>query len=155
MPIRRSLTDLSVLADAVVSVVRVADPSSDIAVETRGDPTFHCDFELTRRVVENLVSNAVKVTRVGGRVRVVLSGSRERAFISVTDEGPTIPMDQRAHVFEPYRGDRLWNAAGDEASGLSLAFCRLAVEAQGGTIRIENGTPRGNVFVVELLRSQR
>ena len=44
------------------------------------------------------------------------------------------------------------SAAGYESSGLGLAFCRLAVEAQGGTIRIEDRTPRGNVFVVELPR---
>jgi K+-sensing histidine kinase KdpD len=40
----------------------------------------------------------------------------------------------------------------DDSSGLGLAFCRLAVEAQGGAIRVQNGTPRGNVFIVDLPR---
>jgi signal transduction histidine kinase len=39
-----------------------------------------------------------------------------------------------------------------ESTGIGLAFCRLAVETQGGTIRMEEGTPRGSVFVVELPR---
>lgn len=152
MPIRRSITDLSALVRPVVSAARIAQPTRDIAVETLGDSMCNCDPELTRRVIENLVSNALKTTTTDGRVRVVINGSPYRAFIAVTDEGPVVPVDQRARIFEPYHPDRLQGAAGDETSGLGLAFCRLAVEAQGGAIRIEDATPRGNAFVVELPR---
>ena len=151
MPIRRCVTDLSALAQAIVSAVRIAQPTCDIAVETRRDSMCDCDPELTRRVIENLVSNAMKVTTLGGRVRVVIAGSEQRVSIAVTDEGPPVPPDQRTRIFEPYRVDRQQRAAADESSGLGLAFCRLAVEAQGGAIRIEDN-PRGNVFVVELPR---
>jgi len=151
MPIRRCVTDLSALAQAIVSAVRIAQPTCDIAVETRRDSMCDCDPELTRRVIENLVSNAMKVTTLGGRVRVVIAGSEQRVSVAVTDEGPTVPPEQRARIFEPYRVDRQQRAAADESSGLGLAFCRLAVEAQGGAIRIEDN-PRGNVFVVELPR---
>ena len=58
-------------------------------------------------------------------------------------KGRPVPPEQRTRIFEPYSADRLQRAAGDESSGLGLAFCRLAVEAQGGAIRIEDGTPRG------------
>ena len=152
MPIRRCVTDLSALAQAIVSAVRIAQPTCDIAVETRRDSMCDCDPELTRRVIENLVSNAMKVTTLGGRVRVVIAGSEQRVSVAVTDEGPTVPPEQRARIFEPYRVDRQQRAAADESSGLGLAFCRLAVEAQGGSIRIEDGTTRGNAFVVELPR---
>jgi K+-sensing histidine kinase KdpD len=111
-----------------------------------------CDPDLTRRIIENLVSNAMAVTARDGQVRVVIDGSWHEASIAVTDEGPAVPPEQRTRIFEPYRTDRLQRAAADESSGLGLAFCRLAVEAQGGAIRIENGTPRGNVFVVQLTR---
>jgi signal transduction histidine kinase len=153
MPIRRSITDVSALVHGVVSAVRFDQPTCDIDVETRGDSLCNCDPELTRRVIENLVSNATKVTTIDGQVRVVISGSQEHVSISVTDEGPSVATEQRTRIFEPYRPERLWSAGGDESSGLGLAFCRLAVEAQGGTIRIERGTPRGNVFFVELSRS--
>lgn len=152
MPIRRSVTDLSAMAHAVVSAVRNVQPTCDIAVETRGDSMCNCDAELTRRVIENLVSNAMKVTTIDGRVRVVISGSQDAATIAVIDEGPAVPPEQRTRIFEPYCTDRLQRCAADESSGLGPAFCRLAVEAQGGAIRIEDGTPRGNVFVVELPR---
>ena len=152
MPIRRCVTDLSAMAQAIVSAVRIAQPTCDIAVETRRDSMCDCDPELTRRIVENLVSNAMKVTTLGGRVRLVIGGSEQRVSIAVTDEGPIVPPEQRTRIFEPYRTDRLQRAGADESSGLGLAFCRLAVEAQGGSIRIEDGTTRGNVFVVELPR---
>ena len=69
MPISRSITDLSALAHAVVAAVRIVQPTCDIAVETRGDSVCNCDPELTRRIIENLVSNAMKVTAIRARAR--------------------------------------------------------------------------------------
>jgi signal transduction histidine kinase len=152
MPVRRSVTDLSALVDAVVTNVRVLQPARDIALETRGESACNCDPELTRRIIENLVSNAVKHTEIEGRVRVIISGSSERAHISVHDEGPGVPPKNRTRIFELFSAESLRSATGYESSGLGLAFCKLAVEAQGGAIRIEDGTPRGSVFVVELPR---
>jgi signal transduction histidine kinase len=152
MPVRRSITDLSALAHPVVCAVRNVQPTCDIAVETHGDSMCNCDPELTRRIIENLVSNAMKVSTMDGRVRVVVAGSPFRASIAVTDEGPAVPPEQRARIFEPYCAGRFQRAAAEESSGLALAFCKLAVEAQGGAIRVEDVTPRGNAFVVELPR---
>ena len=152
MPIRRSLTDLSGLAHGVVSAVRVVQPTCDIAVDMRTDSMCNCDPELTRRIIENLVCNAMKVTTIDGRVRVIIAGGQHGVSIAVTDEGPAVPREERTRIFEPYRADRQQRAAADESTGLGLAFCRLAAEAQGGAIRIENGTLRGNVFVVDLPR---
>jgi signal transduction histidine kinase len=150
MPVRRSVTDLSLLAHSVVTDIRILQPARDITVETSGDPACNCDPELTRRIIENLVSNAMKHTQIEGRVRVVTSGSRDRAYVAVHDDGPGVSPERRTRIFEPYGAEGLRSATGYESSGLGLAFCRLAVEAQGGTIRIEDGTPHGSVFVVEL-----
>ncbi len=152
MPMRPSPTDLSVLARSVVTAVRVLQPTRAISVETDGDSTCNCDPELTRRIIENLVSNAMKHTPIESGVRVVTSGSRDRAFIEVHDEGPGVSPETRTTIFERYSADGLRSVTGDESSGLGLAFCRLAAEAQGGAVRIEEGTPRGSVFVVEFPR---
>ena len=152
MPVQRSVTDLSALAHSVVTAVRILQPTRDIAVETRGDSACICDAELTRRIIENLVSNAMKHTKIDGRVRVVISGSQDKAYVAVHDEGPGIRPVNRARVFEPYSAETLRSATGYESSGLGLAFCKLAAEAQGGAVRVEDGTPRGSVFVVELPR---
>jgi K+-sensing histidine kinase KdpD len=152
MPVSRSFTDLSAVATRVVSAVRSVQPTVDIAVETRTDSMCDCDLELTRRIIENLVSNAMKVTMIDGRVRVIIAGYQHGVSIAVTDEGPTVAPEQRTRIFEPYCADRVQRCPAEESSGLALAFCRLAAEAQGGSIRVESGTPRGNVFIVELPR---
>jgi len=152
LPVRRSITDLSELAHSIVSAMHILQPTRDLAVETRGDCSCSCDPEITRRIIENLVSNAMKHTKIEGQVRVLVSGSVDSVQIAVHDEGPGLPAEKRAKIFEPYSVEGLRSATGYESSGLGLAFCRLAVEAQGGTIRVEDGTPSGSVFVVELPR---
>jgi len=152
MPVERSVTDLAELARSVVGAVHVLQPTRDITVESRGDSACNCDPELTRRIIENLVSNAMKHTVIEGQVRVVISGSQERAYLAVHDDGPGVPPERRSRIFEKFSAEGLRSTTGYESSGLGLAFCRRAVEAQGGTIRIEDDTPRGSVFVVELPR---
>ena len=152
MPVQRAFTDLSVLATSVVSAMRILGPTRLISVEARGDVVCNCDPELTRRVIENLVSNAMKHTAANGRVRVVIGGSPTTARIDVHDEGPGVLAERRALIFERFSAQGLRSVSGRESSGLGLAFCKLAVEAQGGTIRVEAVLPHGSAFIVELPR---
>jgi len=85
-------------------------------------------------------------------VRVVITGLLDRVRLAVSDAGPGVPANERSRIFEPYSAGGLRSAAGLASSGLGLAFCRLAAEAQGGTIRLEDGVQGGSVFVVELPR---
>ena len=152
MPVQRTVTDLSTLAASVVAAVRVLQPTRDIEVETLGDSSCKCDPALTRRIIENLVGNAMKHTIIAGRIRVVITGSRERVHLAVHDDGPGVPLERRSKIFEPFSAEGVTSANGVESSGIGLAFCKLAAEAQGGTIRIVDGTSGGSVFLVDLPR---
>ena len=152
MPVRVVRTDLAELAGSVVTSIRILQPARDIGVEAVGETACDCDPELMRRVLENLVSNAMKHTRVEGQVRVVVSGLADRVRVAVHDQGPGVPPESRARMFEPFSAPGLRSVNGYESSGLGLVFCRLAVEAQGGVIRVEDGHPQGSIFVVELRR---
>ena len=152
MPVRKSRTDLPALAQAVVNAIQVIQPSRTLTVEAGDDAFCNCDPELTRRIVENLVSNAMKHTPIEGCVRVVISVTTLHATIAVRDEGPGIPPEDRSRIFEAYSAGGLRSASGYASSGLGLAFCRLAAEAQGGTIRVESAKPHGSVFIVDLPR---
>jgi signal transduction histidine kinase len=135
-----------------VSAFQVLQPARDIAVDAFGDAACNCDPELTRRVIENLVGNAMKHTSIDGLVRVVISSAPHGVSLRIHDEGPGVPPERRTQIFEAYSADGPLSATGYESSGLGLAFCRLAVEAQGGTIHVESGARRGSVFIVELPR---
>jgi signal transduction histidine kinase len=152
MPVHLSKTDVSRLAQSVVASVERLQPTRSITVETNTDPVCNCDPDLTRRIIENLVSNAMKHTRIDGPVRVIVSGSASAIRVAVCDDGLGVPPDRRKRIFEPYAIAGAQGAAGYESFGLGLAFYKLAAEAQGGVIRIEDGVPRGSVFSVELPR---
>lgn len=152
MPMRRSKTDVSMLAQSVVASVRKLQPTRSIDVEVHGDPVCNCDSDLTRRILENLVTNAMKHTSIDGLVRVVISGSAAAIRIAVYDEGLGVPPEKRKRIFEPYAVAGNQTVAGYESFGLGLAFCKLAAEAQGGVVRIEDRVPRGSDFSVELPR---
>ncbi len=145
------LAELSVeklTAEVVEQMTPVAEGLERVFVLDRGDdvPSLVCDEEMIRRVLQNLIDNAIRHTPENGRV--TLRTRRDGAFVelSVFDEGPGIPIAQRERVFS--RGVQLDGAR--TGRGLGLAFCRLATTTHGGSIRIESNTPRGSVFVVRL-----
>ena len=103
-------------------------------------PTLHADPDLVRRVLENLVENAIRHAPEGSEVSVTVQSANGGVELRVRDAGPGVPADQREHVFE-----RFVQAGGETTArgnrGLGLAFCKLAVEAHGGRIWIEDGSP--------------
>jgi signal transduction histidine kinase len=112
------------------------------------------DFELIRRVLQNLVDNALRYTPPGGTVRLEARDTTDDAVVlRVIDEGPGIPVEMRQRIFD--RFTQLDNAAEGEAPvghGLGLAFCRLAVEAHGGRIEVRENEPQGSIFEIRLQR---
>ena len=108
------------------------------------------DAPLLRRVIDNLLSNAVSHSPSGGTVDVLVRDREEGIEIVVSDQGPGVPEEHREGVFEKYHQVGGPKSRLAENRGLGLTFCRLAVEAQGGTIWIEE-TPTGGARFVTLL----
>lgn len=100
------------------------------------------DAHHLHRALGNLMHNAIKFSPQGGTVRLAAEVRGDQALISVTDNGPGIPVDERQRVFERfYRGDRARSGSG---TGLGLAIAKHIVEAHGGTIWAEESpTPPG------------
>ncbi|MDB4988893.1 MAG: two-component hybrid sensor and regulator [Myxococcaceae bacterium] len=106
------------------------------------------DRDLLRRVFENLLDNALRHAPHGTSVTVAATETAERVLVTVADQGLGIPLHMREKVFE--RFVQAGDASGVNGSyGLGLAFCKLAVEHQGGHISIEDGHP-GASFCVSL-----
>jgi len=108
------------------------------------------DGAVLRRVVDNLLSNAIEHSPQGGVVRVAVTHCDEGIEISVADQGPGIPPEHREKIFEKFQRLENRKAAPGANRGLGLTLCRLAVEAHGGTIWVDDAPTGGAVFRVLL-----
>ncbi len=115
---------------------------------------LEADRDLLRRVIENLLDNALRYTPKRGRVRVGLELGDARVLLFVEDDGPGIPEGDRERVFERYeRLDREADrSAGRRGRGLGLAFVQLVAQAHGGSARACAGKLQGARLEVELPR---
>jgi signal transduction histidine kinase len=109
------------------------------------------DAERIRTVFRNLLENAVKYSLPESRsVEVSATQGCDAIIIRVTDDGPGIPEDDRAHLFEPFfRVDRS-RSKKTAGYGLGLSIAKRIVEAHGGTIVVEHNAVRGALFIVTL-----
>ncbi len=115
-------------------------------------PLIDVDQDLIRRVLINLLDNALRHTPMQGQILVRAYARRGDIIFLVADTGPGIPPDQRERVFEQYRQlPQNRPQRGSKGQGLGLAFCKLAVEAHGGRIVVEpHGPLSGAVFSVSM-----
>lgn len=147
---RRAKVDLDALGRDVLDAVELKAQTAGVTVEHSFDTrAAYADADLLKRVLENLLDNALRHTPKGGRI-VLSSVLQPRVTeLRVEDNGPGIPLEMRDRIFDPFV--QIEERAGTSRSGrgLGLTFCRLAVEAHGGKIWIEDASP-GARFSVSL-----
>ena len=102
------------------------------------------------QVVVNLVSNAIKFSPTGGRVRVRWRGDGDGAVVEVADEGPGIPPDKLQVTFEPFRQLDSSTTRAHGGAGLGLAISHGIVQALGGKLWAESEVGAGSRFFVRL-----
>ncbi len=109
-------------------------------------PAVHADYERTRQVLENLVSNAVKYSPDGGVIRIAGRADGDHAIVSVSDQGIGIAPEEQGKLFRRfYRADNRLRRE-TQGAGLGLFLARAIVEAQGGRIWVESQPGRGSRF---------
>ncbi len=154
MPINRSMLPLGMIAQAAVDSLRAGFASAELQVRVEIPetlPVINVDQDLIRRVITNLLDNALRYTPAGGQV--LLSATRteqkpDAVIVTVADSGLGIPPADRKDIFQVFR--QVKGSAprrGSRGSGLGLAFCRLAVEAHGGKIWVEESSPLGGACI--------
>src|SRR5262249_61908005 len=110
--------------------------------------TVDGDRDRLRQAFANLVDNAVKYTPRGGRVRVDIHRTGDRAVVSVVDTGAGISAEHLPRIWERlYRADSSRSGRG---LGLGLSLVKAFIEAHGGTVEAESEPGRGSRFTVKL-----
>lgn len=109
-------------------------------------PVFSFDAEQIKRCLINLLDNAVAVLPDGGKIDIVLSldQEQENVFIKVHDDGPGISKENKLKLFEPYFSTK------KTGTGLGLAIISTIVSDHNGYIRVQDNTPTGSIFIIEL-----
>jgi two-component system heavy metal sensor histidine kinase CusS len=107
------------------------------------------DVELFHRMIENLLDNAVRYAPRRGQVVAAASLADGWLRFSIGNDGPPPPVEDRVRLFTRYYRIEERRAGARANRGLGLYFCKLAAEAHGGTITVEDGDP-GTLFVVRI-----
>jgi signal transduction histidine kinase len=142
---------LEVLVDEAIEIVRPLFESKQINVEritTVEPPKLELDEDMIRRVIINLLENAIKFSPLNTEVTVGIKPGRDEVIVFIEDQGPGIPETYRERIFEKYF--RLDTEGKSRGLGLGLSFCQLAVQAHGGKIWVESGKPIGSRFLFSL-----
>ena len=146
MPLRIQDHDLAEIArkaaDRFTPVLRDRTLRCEMPAES---VTAFCDADVIRRILENLISNALKFTKSDGTIRINVKRTGADVTISVSDDGEGIPRDQHEHVFEKF-GQTKSGRQHRHSTGLGLAFCRLGVEAHQGKIGVQSEPGNGSTF---------
>lgn len=124
-----------------------------VSLENRVAPDVlaQADPERLRQVLANLVDNGIKYGRPGGHI-VVGGRALDAAYVELTvrDDGPGIPAEAKARVFERfYRADKA-RSREQGGTGLGLAIVKNVVQAHGGDVRVESATGAGTEFFITL-----
>ncbi len=150
MPLELAPADMGGLVVEAVAAAG-ASPRVRIRVEPPADKLrVVCDAGVIRRVLTNLVVNAVKFTPSSGQIAVSVRGNGSEVKVEVVDTGPGIPPEYHQKVFEKYGQVEAARHGAKHSTGLGLTFCKLAVEAHGGQVGLESAAGAGSTFWIVL-----
>jgi len=135
LTLRREATPIAMLLERVAEAhrPRARQRGVTIQVATPAGLSVSLDFELAQRLLENLVTNALRHVAEGDRIELAADSFEDGVTLAVRNSGEPVPDEARQKLFEKYatKGRREWHNA-----GLGLYLCRLVAEAHRGTIAL-------------------
>jgi signal transduction histidine kinase len=150
-------------------VIRIDKLARDVVKEFKGqsEHQFVLDFSAdvppvdadplrVRRILYNLVQNAVKYSPNGGKIKIFASHEPDRLVIGVSDEGSGISSENQTKIFRSFQRLGLGPTSEIKGIGLGLMVCLRLVEAHGGKIWVESMPGKGSTFyfTLPLIRDQ-
>jgi heavy metal sensor kinase len=148
-PIRREPLYLNELVDDVAREARVLSERVGVHIDVAGAPEapYVGDEHLLKRLVLNLLDNAVRYTPSGGVVRLMLTSHEQGYALTVSDNGGGIPPASQRHIFDRFfRADVTRTRREDRGAGLGLPIAKWIAEAHDGTLELLGSSPGGTAF---------
>jgi two-component system sensor histidine kinase GlrK len=143
--------ELGNVIDNVVDNHRMEAVTKKLEIRTSlKEVTLLADREKVRMALDNLVSNAVKYSPVGGRIGIRMARKAEKVVVDVMDEGPGIPSDERERIFEPFFQGKMPSGRHVRGTGIGLSVVHECVEAHGGNVGVRVRPTGGSHFRITL-----
>jgi two-component system OmpR family sensor kinase len=150
-PIRKTPMYLDEVLDEVVRATRVLSRARQVEVRLKSEEgaAMTGDEEMIKRMIVNVLDNAVRHAPSGSAVEVQLTRAAGRYEMAITDTGPGIPDAAQPHIFERfYRADPARSRANDSGAGLGLALARWIARAHDGDVWLLRSSSQGTTFMM-------
>jgi two-component system sporulation sensor kinase C len=148
---QRDEFSVEMVVDDIVTLLEPARRARDVRIEIdRGSAPLDAAMpeDLFRQIVHNLVQNAIEASPPGGVIHIGAAVDQGELAVTVSDQGPGIPEEERSQIYYPFYTTKDSHTTG--GLGLGLAICKTSVTALGGTIDFESVQGQGTVFRVML-----
>ncbi|HJV20766.1 MAG TPA: tetratricopeptide repeat-containing sensor histidine kinase [Sediminibacterium sp.] len=131
--------------------VKVSEKKQKLLINnTAGNNIIRIDAEKMKRVISNLITNAVKFSPKGASITFSIEQTDHLLRLSVSDQGIGIPKEMQSQVFELNTSAKRKGTDGEKSYGLGLYICKQIVTAHGGKIWMESEVDEGTTFFIEL-----
>jgi signal transduction histidine kinase len=151
--IRREPVDIAAL---VSDVSEANQPSAlnkqqTIAVSAPPNLVTMCDTDRIREAIDNLVSNAIKYSPIGGKIAILVSHEDNHTVIRVTDEGAGLSPEDLGRLFGRFQRLSAKPTAGESSTGLGLSIVKRIIDMHGGEVKANSDGPgKGSTFTITL-----
>jgi signal transduction histidine kinase len=151
--IRREPVDVAALVGEVADANQPLAVNKQQTITVSAPPNFitMCDADRMREAIDNLVSNAIKYSPIGGKIAVLVGHEQNDTVIRITDEGAGLSPEDLGRLFGRFQRLSAKPTAGESSTGLGLSIVKRIIDMHGGTIAAESGGPgQGSTFTVRL-----
>lgn len=144
-------TELNQLLKGILGGWETQKNKANILFTSNANPAYaHINTEKFHRIIDNLISNAVKFSRDNDRIDIRLSKNTSMVIIEVQDYGLGIPQVLLPDIFTQFSKAGRTGVRGEQSTGLGLSIVRQIIEKHGGTVEVESYEGQGSIFVVKL-----
>jgi signal transduction histidine kinase/CheY-like chemotaxis protein len=151
--IRREPVDISVLVREVAEANRplAARKEQTITVSAPPEHIAMCDADRIREAIDNLISNAIKYSPIGGAIDIIVTQEAGNIVVQVKDQGAGLSPEDISRLFGRFQRLSAKPTAGETSTGLGLSIVKRIVDLHGGRITVESaGHAKGAIFNMQL-----
>ena len=151
--IRREAVDLAALVGEVADANQPLAVNKQQTITVSAPPNFvtMCDTDRMREAIDNLVSNAIKYSPIGGSISVLVTHEKNNTVIRIADQGAGLSPEDLSRLFGRFQRLSAKPTAGESSTGLGLSIVKRIVDMHGGEVTAESAGPgQGSTFTIKL-----